>query len=95
MPSLWEGMPITILEAGVSRLPIISTPVGNICHLLKDERGYIAPINEFPDHMQKIMDHYTDAIHRSEKLYSHIENNYSLDSSYKRHIDLYNKALGL
>lgn len=94
MPSLWEGMPITILEAGVSRLPIISTPVGNISHLLKGERGYIAPINEFPDQMQKVMDHYPAAILRSEKLYSHIKAHFSLDSSYQKHIELYTKALG-
>jgi len=46
MPSLWEGMPIAILEAGASGLLVIATPVGSISSVLNDANAYLATMNE-------------------------------------------------
>lgn len=36
LPSLWEGLPITILEAMVMRKPVIATKVGGVSEAVKD-----------------------------------------------------------
>lgn len=89
LPSLWEGMPITILEAGISQLPIISTPAGNIPQLLKDDRGILSSLKEFSYQMIWVMDHYSESIENSKKLFILVKNKYSSQSMYLNHIALY------
>jgi glycosyltransferase involved in cell wall biosynthesis len=47
MPSLWEGLPIALLEAMASRLPIITTPVGGIPEFMRDGvNGLMIPVGD-------------------------------------------------
>ena len=44
LPSLKEGLPYTILEAGLAKLPVIATNVGGIPEIIKDgEAGLLVP----------------------------------------------------
>ena len=46
-PSTLEGMPLTILEAMASMLPVVATPVGGTPELLKDGvNGYLIPVGD-------------------------------------------------
>jgi glycosyltransferase involved in cell wall biosynthesis len=43
MPSLWEGFSISLLEAAVSKLPLLVSPVGGNTEIVKDgETGFLA-----------------------------------------------------
>lgn len=47
LPSLWEGGPITLLEAMASRLPVVATPVGFVPEVVQDEvNGYLVPAKD-------------------------------------------------
>jgi glycosyltransferase involved in cell wall biosynthesis len=88
MPSHFEGLPITILEAGAAKLPIITTDVGVIKSVVEDN-GYITNIDNFIDNMKYVYENYDEATKRANRLYENIVQNYSIESMAKKHEDIY------
>lgn len=43
LSSLYEAMPMTLLEAMACELPVVSTDVGGVQHLVSDEEGWLVP----------------------------------------------------
>jgi glycosyltransferase involved in cell wall biosynthesis len=44
LPSLWEGLPVALVEAMASRLPVIATDVSGTCQVMvPGETGWIVP----------------------------------------------------
>lgn len=90
LPSLWEGMPISLLEAGASSLPIISTPVGSIPELINESNGYLAELDVFAEKMKVVYYDYSNAILKGKALQKIIKDNYDLSSVAEKHIEIYN-----
>lgn len=93
MPSLWEGLPIVLLEAGASDLPCISTPVGTISSLLNDSNAYLTDNQNFSKVMEYVYNNYNEAIEKSKKLHEKVLNNYSIESIVINHELIYDKYL--
>lgn len=93
MPSLWEGLPISLLEAGASRLPVLSTPVGNIPSLINEQTGYLSDFDHFADNMLFIYKHYDDAIIKASRLKGLIEEKYDINKVIFEHEKIYSSLV--
>jgi len=89
MPSLWEGLPIVILEAGASSLPIISTSVGSIPSLLNANNAYLSDLEHFKDSMIYVLNHYDEARQKGKKLFNDIKNIYAIEKIVNAHEKIY------
>ncbi|MGL3001254.1 glycosyltransferase [Flavobacterium sp. RSSB_23] len=89
MPSLWEGLPISLLEAGASSLPVISTPVGSIPELIDDSNGYLVDLDGFVEMMRKVYYEYSSAIIKGETLQARIYAQYDLKYIVDKHLEIY------
>ena len=89
IPSLWEGMPLILLEAAAAGIPVIATPVGNIAFLLNKENGFIGSLNDFPWMVKDVMDNYGDAIIKARRLKTFVEQNNNITRIYDQHMEVY------
>jgi glycosyltransferase involved in cell wall biosynthesis len=93
MSSLWEGLPIVILEAGASSLPVISTPVGSIPSLLNPENAYLVELDNFKNKMMDVLDDYEDAKLKGKKLFEDIKLKYSIEAVIEAHEKIYKELV--
>lgn len=93
LPSLWEGLPISLLEAGASSLPVIVTPVGSISELIDANTGYVKELNEFVDAMRESYFNYSDAIVKGNHLQERIQLNYDLGQIAEKHLKIYESIM--
>lgn len=85
LPSVKEGLPYSILEAGLAKIPVISTEVGGLPEIIRDkENGYlVAPANHLA--LKNIILELEQNQHKkaecAEKNYLNIKQNFSLDQT--------------
>jgi glycosyltransferase involved in cell wall biosynthesis len=93
MPSLWEGLPIVLLEAASSYLPIISTPVGTIPSLIDRNNGYLTDNKSFSETMYYVINNYDEAREKAVVLQKKVNDYYSIESISSKHESLYKRVL--
>ena len=56
LTSLWEGLPIAVLEAMVSQVPVVATNTGGISEIITEgETGFLVPCHDMPSMLEKIL----------------------------------------
>lgn len=92
LSSNYEAMPMTILEAMASHVPVVTTDVGGIRHFISDQEAtFVESCNE-----QMLKDQFIDLYQYPENYQAKINNayqlvsdNYSLHSMCKTYMDIY------
>ncbi|WP_066225428.1 glycosyltransferase family 4 protein [Formosa haliotis] len=89
LPSLWEGMPLVLIEAAANKLPIVTTPVGSIPDFLNDSNATVISLTKFNDALVYTVKNFEESMLKAEKLYLTSKNNFSIENVYDKHFELY------
>ena len=93
--SVFEGLPMVILEAGAIGLPVISTPVGSIPDLLSDNCGYLTHIDKLSSTMELVAENQAEALERGRNLHKKVLRSYSLEKMVNDHEALYKSLIDM
>ncbi|MDX2042624.1 MAG: glycosyltransferase [Acidobacteriota bacterium] len=97
LSSLSEGMPLTVLEAMATRLPVVATAVGALPELVEEgSTGFLVPVGDAEAMAEKLRRFVAD--HRLAKSFGEearrkIEHQFSLDRMLQRYAELYFSVL--
>lgn len=87
-PPLWpEGLPTSILEAGLMKCAVIGTNQGGICEIIEDRKNGIivdTDINSLYNAMKKLIDDKKLLINYSNKIYKTVNEKFSWEKTTKK-----------
>jgi len=97
LPSLYEGLPIALLEAMASRKPVIATPVGAVPQVIQHERTGLLVQPQNPSALCEAMCRLiADCSFRQQLAdngYRLVREHFSMESMTQDHLRLYQEAL--
>lgn len=95
LPSLWEGMPLAILEAQSSGLPcVVSNIQGNDCLVTNNQDGYLfnpESVSELVDILNTLIADKEKQINLGKFARSKITAHFDIDNRIKKMMDLYDR----
>ncbi|MDU0356349.1 glycosyltransferase [Paraglaciecola aquimarina] len=92
LSSNYEAMPMTILEAMASRVPVVTTDVGGIRHFISDQEVTFVPSSNVELLADSFINLYTnphDFIDKIDKAYTLVSSQYSLAQMCKIYMQVY------
>lgn len=97
LPSIDEGMPMSLLEAAAAAKPIISTLVGDIGKLIKHEAtGLVIPTEDpvaLADAILRLKNNADFAQGLAQQAHAHMLQHYSSQAMCAAYVDIYNNVL--
>ena len=83
LPSLTEGLPLSVLEAMAHALPVVATPVGGIPEVITDgQDGLLVPVNQ-PEELARVLSELLRDHARRQSLgetgYRHVRDRFSFE----------------
>lgn len=96
LPSLWEGLPYALLEAGAAGLPVVASAVpGNVDLVRPGETGWLAAAGDDRDLAKQLLAALDDpdAGHKAANLRELVRREYSLRRMVDGHADLYERLV--
>ncbi len=94
LSSIYEGMPISILEAMSAAIPTISTPVGGVVDIIKDGvNGYLSSDVSAESYTKTLKRFLETPVHNPEQTRAIFDEHYSIDRTVKDYTKLYQKVM--
>lgn len=98
LPSLWEGLPMALLEAMASGLPVVATRVsGSAQVVVEGESGLLVPaadVEQLGEAIATLLDDPARARRMGRAGRERVERSYSARAQAARHAELYRRAAG-
>jgi glycosyltransferase involved in cell wall biosynthesis len=98
LPSLWEGLPMALLEAMASGLPVVATRVSGSAQVVVDgESGLLVPpgdVERLSEAIATLLDDPARARRMGRAARERVERSYSARAQAARHAELYRRAAG-
>lgn len=94
LPSLWEGLPISLLEAmALKKICIVSNVIGNRDVIRNEYNGFVCnDFENFKTIIQNIQNDKYDLIRISENAYNDIVNIYNAETMSKQYLKVYKET---
>lgn len=96
MASHWEGLPVSVLEAMASGVPIVATAVGDLPHVVVESTGIIVPPHQpekLADAILTIVKNPEQRARYGQQSRQHINAHYSAATWVDKHLALYQDAI--
>lgn len=99
MPSRWEGLPMVLLEAMATGLPVIASAAGGIPEVIQDGiNGYLVPpenVAALAQRLQSVIDNPVILQSMGRLARERITEEYSIDKMAQSHLQIYQEVLGI
>ena len=96
LPSLWEGLPMSLLEAMASELPCIATDVSGVREVVADGSGLMVPPAN-PDALESalrvVLDDQSEAAALGGRARRRVEDHYSAREQARDHVEIYRRGV--
>ena len=93
LPSLWEGLPLVVLESAYLKLPIITSSIISMKNLISEDEGYVVPFNQFEKAIHSVIDDYVEAEEKANRFYERAKNEFNILTCTRKHEQLYRSIL--
>lgn len=97
LTSLWEGLPVAVLEAMSCGLPVVATNTGGIQEvLIEGETGFLVPAEDMEQMSEKLCRLLKDSALRKtvgERAKNFLEDNFTIENMVCHYADLYESLL--
>lgn len=96
LPSIKEGLPYTILEAGLAKLPVVVSRVGGIHEIIEHKKnGFLVQPRNVPElkkRLKFLLHNKQKSVVLGEKLFNHIKTHFSTQSMVDKTLLCYSKS---
>ncbi|MDD5226838.1 MAG: glycosyltransferase family 4 protein [Candidatus Omnitrophica bacterium] len=97
LTSLWEGLPVAVLEAMVSQVPVVATRTGGISEIVMEgETGFLVPCHDMSSMLEKVCVLFRDVSLKNRIIQSakqRVNEKFDTETMVKAHEDLYQRLI--